>query len=170
MSIAATGLSRMKIRQVTEHLRKIAGLDKSPYFPIVEFIEFVLGDPDNDFNYEIVDPGEMEDMYGNTNTATNTMRIRSDVYRGAIAGNPRDRFTLCHELGHYFLHQPEFMSHARGNVPRYRDPEWQANTFAAELMAPYSLTKDMSVQEIMKECVMSKQAATIQYNEYHKMY
>lgn len=82
MSIAATGLSRMKIRQVTEHLRKIAGLDKSPYFPIVEFIEFVLGDPDNDFNYEIVDPGEMEDMYGNTNTATNTMRIRSDVYGG----------------------------------------------------------------------------------------
>ena len=77
---------------------------------------------------------------------------------------------IIHELGHYFLHQPEFMSHARGNVPRYRDPEWQANTFAAELMAPYSLTKDMSVQEIMKECGMSKQAATIQYNEYHKMY
>ena len=77
---------------------------------------------------------------------------------------------IIHELGHYFLHQPESMSHARGNVPRYRDPEWQANTFAAELMAPYSLTKDMSVQEIMKECGMSKQAATIQYNEYHKMY
>ena len=52
----------------------------------------------------------MEDMYGNTNTATNTMRIRSDVYRGAIAGNPRDRFTLCHELGHYFDEKHQFSS------------------------------------------------------------
>ena len=96
------------------------------------------------------------------------MRIRSDVYEGAVKGRPRDRFTLCHELGHYILHQPEFMSYARGDIPRYRQPEWQANTFAGELMAPYDLVKDMSIEEIMKKCGMSRQAATIQYNEYQR--
>ena len=110
----------------------------------------------------------MEDTYGTTNTGMNIMRIRSDVYEGAIQGNPRDRFTLCHEVGHWFLHQPDSISFARGNVPRYRDPEWQANTFAAELMAPYELVKDMTISEIMEKCGMSMQAATIQYNEYQR--
>ena len=169
LDIAAVGLSRKKIRELTKHVRKISGYDKNTYFPIVEFIELVLGDPDNpNFNYEIVEPWEMEDMYGNTNTGTNVMKIRRDVYERAVKGIPRDRFTLCHELGHYLLHQPQFMSYARGEIPRYRQPEWQANTFAGELMAPYELVKNMTVDEIMENCGMSRQAATIQYNEYHK--
>lgn len=169
MNIAAAGTSRKQIRKITQYLRELCGCDNEPYFPIVQFIEFVLGNPDNpDFNYEIVEPGEMEDMYGSTNTGTNVMKIRSDVYDRAVAGVPRDRFTLCHELGHYLMHRPEFMSYARGEVPRYKNPEWQANTFAGELMAPYELVRDMSVEEIMEKCGMSRQAATIQYNEYHK--
>ena len=38
----------------------------------------------------------------------------------------------------------------------------------AELMAPANMVKYMSVAEIMEECGMSKQAATIQYNMIHK--
>lgn len=169
MNIAATALSRKDIRELAKYVRKISGYEKYTYFPIVEFIELVLGDPDNsDFNYEIVEPWEMEDMYGNTNTSTNVMKIRKDVYEKAIQGVPRDRFTLCHELGHYLLHQPENMSYPRGSIPKYCQPEWQANTFAGELMAPYSLVKDMNIDEIVKNCGMSRQAAAIQYNEYHK--
>ena len=169
MNISAPGLSRTRIREFAKYVRKISGYEKKPYFPIVHFIELVLGDPDNpDFNFEIVDPGDMQDMYGNTNTGTNTMRIRSDVYDRAVEGIPRDRFTLCHELGHYLLHRPEVMSYARGDVPRSCNPEWQANTFAGELMAPYDLVKDMSPDEIARTCGMSKQAAEIQFKEYHR--
>lgn len=169
MSVAAVALSRKKIREFVKYVRKECGLENVTYFPIIEFIEWVLGDPDNsDFNYEIVEPSEMEDMYGNTNTGTNVMKIRRDVYEGAARGNPRDRFTLCHELGHYLLHRPELMSYARGEVPRYKDPEWQANTFAGELMAPYELVKNMSVEQIMENCGMSRQAASIQYRECRK--
>ena len=89
--------------------------------------------------FEVVEPFEMEDTYGTTNTSRNIMRIRSDVYEGAIHDNPRDRFTLCHELGHYILHQPENISYARGDIPVYQNPEWQANTFAAELLIPDEL-------------------------------
>lgn len=169
VNIAASALSRRKIRELTEYVREISGYSDKTYFPIAEFIELVLGDPDNpDFNYEIVEPWEMKDMYGNTNTGTNVMKIRNDVYERAVNGIPRDRFTLCHELGHYLLHQPQMMSYARGDVPRFCNPEWQANTFAGELMAPYALVKDMTVDEIMVNCGMSRQAAEIQYNEYHR--
>ena len=170
MNICATALSRAKIRELTMIVREACGLKDELYFPIVEFIEWVLGDPENkDFDFEIVPKSEMEDTYGTTNTARNVMRIRQDVYEGAVAGNPRDRFTLCHELGHYLLHQPRYISYARGSVPTYCQPEWQANTFAAELMAPYHLVKNMTVEEIVRNCGMSRTAANIQYSAYHKL-
>ncbi len=168
MNICATALSRIKIRDLTRELREIIGVQNELYFPIVYFIEWVLGNPDNDFNFKIVPIAEMEDTYGTTNTESNIMKIREDVYDGAVAGNPRDRFTLCHELGHFLLHQPQFISFARGAIPTYCQPEWQANTFAAELMAPYDLVKNMSPEEISLKCGMSKMAANIQYNECHK--
>lgn len=109
----------------------------------------------------------MPQAYGVTNPGTETMKIREDVYVGAIKGNPRDRFTLCHELGHYLIHLPERVTFARGVVPAYMDPEWQANAFAGELMAPYDLVKNMSVEEISEKCGMSMTAASIQYRKYH---
>lgn len=168
MNVAAEPLSRSRIRTIVKEFREVIGCNEITYFPIVQCIEWILANPESGMDLEIVDPGEMQDTYGTTNTEKNVMRIRSDVYEGAVKGIPRDRFTLCHELGHYILHQPEFMSYARGNIPRYCQPEWQANTFAGELMAPYDLAKDMSIEEIMEKCGMSKQAAAIQYNEYHR--
>lgn len=168
MNIAAEPMSRRKIREMTRKLRELLGFDTQTFFPIVHFIEWILANPEDGVELEIVEPSEMEDMYGVTNTGKNVMRIRSDVYERAVKGNPRDRFTLCHELGHYFLHQPDSMSYARGEIPKYRQPEWQANTFAGELMAPYHLVNEMSIDEIMENCGMSRQAATIQYQQYHK--
>lgn len=170
MNVAADPLSRLAIRKITWKLREIAGCDNTPFFPIVHFIEWVLANPENDMGmeFEIVEPHEMQDTYGMTNTGRNIMNIRSDVYDRAVQGNPRDRFTLCHELGHYLLHQPESISYARGEIPAYRNPEWQANTFAAELMAPMNMVKDMTIEEIMEECGLSRQSATIRYKEIHK--
>lgn len=143
-------------------------LENEPYFPIVQFIEWILGDPDNDFDYEIVEANEMEE-YGITNTSSNIMRIRRDVYDGAVKGNPRDRFTLCHELGHFFLHQPDCISFARtSDCPPYKNPEWQANVFAAELMAPYSIVKGWETEMISEKCGMSMQAAEIQRRVYNR--
>lgn len=168
MNVSAEPLSRNKIRAITRELRTLLGLEKETFFPIVHFIEWVIANPDMGMEFEILTKDEMHDTYGTTNTGSNIMRVREDVYEGAIKGNPRDRFTLCHELGHYLLHQPENISYARGSIPIYMTPEWQANTFAAELMAPYELVKSMSIEEIMEKCGMSKQAATIQYWECRK--
>lgn len=165
-NVSVSPMSRKSIREFAREFRQLLGLENIRYFPIVQFIEWYL--PRLGLNYEILTVGEMNDTYGLTNTKRNVLYIREDVYCGAIQGNPRDRFTLCHELGHSLLHTPERVSFARGNIPAYRNPEWQANVFAGELMAPYYLTCGMSVDEMMKECGMSRQAAAIQYNLYHE--
>lgn len=165
MNVSAEPLSKKNIRKIAMELRRMTGFDKEPYFPIVHFIEWIMANPENGMELEILTKEEMQDTYGTTNTGSNKMRIREDVYEGAVRGNPRDRFTLCHELGHYFLHQPENISYARGNIPAYRNPEWQANVFAAELLAPYELVKNMSTNEIAEKCGMSHQAAYIKYKE-----
>lgn len=158
-------LSTKAIRQLVQALRKESKLNNVIYFPIVQFIEWLLCDPDNGVDYEIVPIDEMNDTYGITNTSDNVLRIREDVYKGAVFGNPRDRFTLCHEVGHFFLHQPDRVEFARGTIPAFRDPEWQANMFAAELMAPYELANGLSVKEISEKFGMSLQAAQIRYNQ-----
>ena len=162
--VSVQPLSLKAIRKIARSFRTMFGLEDNLYFPIVQFIEWCL--PELGMDYEIVPVCEMKNAYGVTHTGKNVMRIREDTYIGAISGNPRDRFTLCHELGHFLLHTPERVSFARGEEPAYMDSEWQANTFAAELMAPYELIRGMSVEEIMRECGMSFTAASIQYKKF----
>lgn len=164
-NVSVLPMSRKDIRNFVKEFRQLFGLDDVLYFPIVHFIEWCL--PELGLNYEILKVKEMSDTYGLTNTKRNILYIREDVYHRAIEGSPRDRFTLCHELGHFLLHTPERVSFARGEIPAYRNPEWQANVFAGELMAPYHLTYGMGVSDIVNQCGLSRQAAKIQYDIYH---
>lgn len=161
--VSVQPLSLKAIREIVRSFRAMFGLQDVLKFPIVPFIEWCL--PELGMDYEIVPVCEMRNAYGVTHTGKRVMKIREDTYVGAISGNPRDRFTLCHELGHFLLHTPERVSFARGDVPAYMDSEWQANTFAAELMAPYELIRGMCVEEIMDKCGMSFTAASIQYKK-----
>lgn len=164
--VSVEPMSRDRIRQLAKKFRNIFGLEEVLNFPILQFIEWVL--PELGLDFEVVPVDELGNAYGVTHTKKGVMSIREDVYNRAVNGNARDRFTLCHELGHFLLHTPERVSFARGEVPAYMDLEWQANVFAGELMAPYELVKDMSVAEIAEKCGMSLSAAQVQYNNYHK--
>lgn len=84
MNVAAEALSRSKIRKLVREFRKAIGCEKMEYFPIVQFIEWILANHESGMDFEIVDPGEMQDTYGTTNTEKNVMRIQSDVYEGAV--------------------------------------------------------------------------------------
>lgn len=164
--VAVEPLSLKAIKEIVRRFRAMFGLQDVQCFPIVHFIEWCL--PELEMDYEIVPVCEMKNAYGITHTGKGIMRIREDVYERAIAGCPRDRFTLCHELGHFLLHTPDRVSFARGEVPAYMDSEWQANTFAGELMAPCEVIRGMTVEEIMEKCGMSFTAATIQYKKASK--
>ena len=164
MEVSASPCSRGSLRQIAKNIREQLHLKHKLYFPIVEVIVILAAN--GELDYEIVSEGEMTDTYGTTNTVKNIMKIRQNVYEGAIKGNPRDRFTLCHEFGHWLLHQPQNVSFARGNIPTYCDPEWQANTFAGELLVPYYLVQNMKIEEIVEYCGVSYTCADIQRKYY----
>lgn len=168
MRVSAIPLSRKAIREYARYIRSQLNIEDQLFFPIVEIIESLAIDSNVDFDYEVVPDSELKTEYGTTNTAKNVIVIRQSVYDGAVNGNQRDRFTLCHEFGHWLIHQPENISFARGDIPKYCDPEWQANVFAAELMVPDYLVRDMSIEDVVKECGVSYTCAEIQLRCYGK--
>ena len=163
--IGVRALSTKDIRMITKFIRKRIGIRDNEKFPVLKVIEWILSNPKSKVTLEIMEIHEMEGVYALTDTIHDVIKIRSDVYEGAYRNNPRDVFTLCHELGHYFLHGLEAIEFARVDekLPAFRDPEWQADTFAAEIMAPYSMARNMSVEEIEKNYGMSHQAAVIRH-------
>ena len=165
-TVVASPLSRNKIRQQALRLRQIFGFDNSMWFPIVEFLEIVLPQVSEDFTFLVLETKEMEEGYGLTIPGDNLISVREDVYERALAGVGRDRFTLAHELGHFLLHTSENVGLTRlpkeSSTKAYLNPEWQANTFAGELLIPSNLIESKSVSEISTECGVSLQAAQIQ--------
>lgn len=75
-----------------------------------------------------------------------SLMVRSDhdftVYLPTHTSRLRDRFTVAHELGHYFLHHRAPDQHLRGGRTSTftrlgrNAPETQANVFASNLLMP----------------------------------
>ena len=72
--------------------------------------------------------------------------LSPETYENLIHGLARARFTLAHEIGHVILHA-RYLRHRlldggnilklnRGDIPAFRDPECQANAFAASFLMP----------------------------------
>ncbi|MEE4566809.1 ImmA/IrrE family metallo-endopeptidase [Paenibacillus polymyxa] len=160
----ASPLSRSDIREIANLFRRSCNLTDTKFFPIVHFLELVMPKLDEQFVWLSVPKSEMGSKHGLAYPDDKLIKIREDVYEGAEQGNGRDRFTIAHEIGHYFLHKKERVSFARRmgaaeKLPAFRDPEWQADAFAGELLAPPHIIKDMSVFEVMRFCGISQQAA-----------
>ena len=166
-SYKAIPLSRKNIRKIARLIRESIGISDEEAFPVIPFLERALDK--FDYNYDICEEEELRDNYALTIPSKKILKIREDVYLRAMNNVPRDLFTISHEFGHAFLHDNDTIALARGEekIKAYEDPEWQANTFAAELMAPYYLIYNMSVEEISRGCGMSYTASKIQYSKYH---
>ena len=54
------------------------------------------------------------------------------------------------------------MAREDGDIPPYKDPEWQANAFAGELLGLYEYIKDMSIIDIASHYGITEKAASIQ--------
>lgn len=145
------------------------GLGNSDYLDIVRFLEHHLHLIFPDFHMEVVEKEVMPKNYAEFHPETKCIRVQQDVYDGAADGNPRDRFTLAHEIGHLYLHRPGKIAMARSinkeKIPAYKCPEWQANTFAGELLVPPDGTKGMSPMTVVENFGVSYQAAMIQVNQ-----
>lgn len=165
----ADPLSRVKIRAMTDRIRQVMGVGNHEYFDVVKFLEHYVHLAFPEFHIEVVEREDMPENYAEFHPETKCIRIQEDVYEGAAKGNARDRFTLAHEIGHLWLHRPGKIRLARSKnkekVPPYKCPEWQANTFAGELLVPPKGTVGMSSSKVIENYGVSYQAAMIQINQ-----
>lgn len=153
--------SKRDIEENANFIRKLFNCN-GYYFDIITFLENVIPQIDPTFNYCYVEESEMPNRtYAFYDPEKNTLKMSSTVYDGAVNDNGRDRFTIAHEIGHYFLHRSGIRLARSMDVPRYCDPEWQANVFASFLLIPRDLTKFLTISEIQSKCKVSYQAAEI---------
>ena len=162
----AHGLSRAEIRKFVRTLRAKCGYEFIEEFPILIFLENILPQLIPGFTLEILPREDMGNKHGETNPDQLLICIREDVYIGAANRDGRDRFTIAHEIGHLFLHRNSRISLCqlfnKANVPTYENPEWQADAFGGELLAPSYLIKDIEAERISKRFFVSISAANTQ--------
>lgn len=157
------------IRKFVYQIRKKASLDKQLYFPIVEYMENALGTIDNDFTLDVCPDNELPGILAEACPELHTIKVRQTVYDGACLGHYWHRMTLAHELGHYFYHSSSnvyFAKVAPGErIPISRDPETQADIFAAELLMPLQLIRNMNYRDIAMKCGVSYRSAKIRIRD-----
>lgn len=156
------------IRDYASRFRKIFKCTDDGYINIVKIFESLQ---DLGVNIEIVSKETLGVKHGETFPVQQKIQIREDVYDRACDGYGRDRLTIAHEIGHLLLHGPKKISLARlasgASIPTYCDPEWQANAFAGELLAPFRFIQGLSVDEVQNKYGISAQAAQVQLRRRH---
>lgn len=150
-------------------LRHFFQLGNRPYFPVAEVYE-ALDLLFDGARFEVREEHEMGDDHGRTYPDRNLILIREDVYERACEGQPRDRFTMCHELGHLMMHRGVPLSLSRIDPLKppkiYRNSEWQADNFASYLLMPSGLlAKYDAIHRVMNDFGVSTEAAFARRSE-----
>ncbi len=169
----ARACSRKDIRDVALAVRIIEGSTDSLFFDILHFMEVTLPQIIPEYEFCVEDIKIMRNAEGLTYPDKGIVKIRQDVYNGAVSGNGRHRFTIAHELFHLLQHDNSNIMFARAGkenaIKKYENPEWQADAFGGELLIPNHLIQGLSVKEISQKCGVSLSAASYQKNLLNKM-
>ncbi|HCE4614548.1 TPA: ImmA/IrrE family metallo-endopeptidase [Vibrio parahaemolyticus] len=177
-----------KVPQQTPHaIRAIAHQVRSslvhhPRFnniilPIAELLDFLRDR--GQIEFVLVEDHELPNEYavsfpnGDETSSKPIIKCRESVYEAALDGVPRDKFTLAHELGHVLLHYNTNPAFAQAQTPSNHhyteDAEWQANTFASELLVDSRELYDVnSPRDIEKKFGISFEAAGYVHTRYRK--
>ncbi|WP_441279828.1 ImmA/IrrE family metallo-endopeptidase [Bradyrhizobium sp. 63_E2_N1_3] len=150
------------IEDLADAVRQAFGLLDVPYFPVVPFVELGIQHLNPGIMFDVVEGDLLGARMGAVNPLTGQFMVREDIYDAAVQGQPRHRFTVAHEAGHAMMHVGTLnrMPASVGKVPAFRDPEWQANRFAAALLMPRHLVRQCtSVAEIMQRFGVSRECA-----------
>ena len=155
-----------ELRTVAEKVRGILSDHADiKFFDIIKVLEHKMPEVCPAFRYEIVEPLELPDREAEMNPLELCIRIREDVYLKAMDGDGHCRFTVAHELGHFFLHRTQTLAFGRkaenGKIPTFQNSEWQADVFARNLLAPFSMTQGMVSNQIALVFGVSKEVAKI---------
>lgn len=126
-------------------------LEQPGRFPVLDFFE-LLRDAYG------LDPGvgQLSEGVEGITWPDGRVFVSEETYRGAAEGKGRPRFTIPHEGYHgiqhrrqirnALVHTGQLVLHRRQAIPAYRDPEWQANTFASALLMPATMVQIVASQ------------------------
>lgn len=163
--------SRREIECCSYYVRERLGIQDMLYVPVLRIVENAIPVFDDEFSCEVVEKSQMENEYASYSPEANLLKIREDVYDDVCRGFPRHRFTIGHELGHYFMHN-NVATFSRCSdsqvIPKYMDAEWQANVFASSFLMSPKLIRAMTISEIAEKCGTSYSAAEIAYKNSKK--
>lgn len=153
-----------------EKVRSVFVSDDEICFPIIDVLEFRLQNFEEGFYLDVCSHEEMGAEEGLVVAGSNCIKLREDVYEGAWSDVGRDRFTACHEFGHYLLHRRVALARVREDShPVYCDAEWQADTFAGGLlMSSRHVRKIGSQHNAATQCGMTPMAAGVMWAKYQK--
>lgn len=166
-SYVSEPMSTEDIRYIVKQFRKILGIENEEYIQVAKYLD-VLSLFDPLYDYHIVDDSELPDtVQGDMDAVNHIIRIKESVYEGACNGDPVDRMSISHEIGHYVLMclvgiKFALNTNKMGYVVTYKDPEWQATVFASEFLMPAEMIKDMSPLKISMRFGVSINAAKTQ--------
>lgn len=173
--------SRANLKAFASKIREKLGIDSNQLFVDVLYcVEILIPKIDSTFQYEIFDAGQInrpnEAFYS---PEKNCIFIRSDVYNKARDEDGRARFTIAHEIAHYFLFKllgvPYF--EAWENIMYFSDaklhsvdPEWQADVVGNYLLCEPESIKDFSEEDVVFYCGVTNSAAytALQNAQGHK--
>ena len=154
-------------------LRKKFGLDKVKAFPIMEFLEFIMPQIDPEFMVVPVEDNELPGRAAETVPDEHVIRVKQSVYDGACQGFFWARLVMAHELGHYLLHGEENVVYAcpapGEQIPNEINPEYQADIFSLELLAPVHLIDEPSEYLVSKHFGVSRGVARAQMNQARRV-
>lgn len=147
---------RKSIRKDTYKLREIMGLNSDFYFPIMEFLELVMPQVEPAFYIEAVEDEYLPGRMAETIPENHLIRVRTSVYDAACKGHTWARKIMAHELGHYIYHDAKHIAYAcaepGSQIPKEFMPEYQADVFANELLAPINLIRGMNPHAVSQKC------------------
>lgn len=173
--IVVSPRSYVNLRDVAKQIRKMAR--KADYIndmclDVVGFYGYLAGEIPDSFRFHVAEASELPDSSHEGLTKPNgEILIREDVFDGACDGNGRDRFTMVHELEHWFMHRKSFgFARSSQTVPSYKCPEWQANTAASFTLMPTGAVRRSNANPIAlaELCEVSPRAAEVRCDIYRK--
>ena len=165
--------SRNDIKEMALSVRRTLNLEEAVFIDVIRILEALPWIYEKEgFEMEICFDRELDPKtHAYTDITNNRIVIKKTVYDRAVDGKGRDRLTIAHELGHYFLYKAfgvklTFRDESQ-EVKVYEDPEWQAKCFAGEFLMPKHIIENMTIDEIVRKCGVSRDAAIYQSNLIH---
>lgn len=160
-------LNRVQIRAISQFFRKMFKI-KTTLFPVMKVLEALVTRFSSILYYSVEDDklfdADVMAYLEPQTDGTYCIKIRQSVYNSAINGDRASLGYICHEMCHFVLIHvfgigPVYVEidgirYARSvkekEIPPYKSIEWQAKALCGEVMIPYEVCKNCSLEEIIE--------------------